>query len=74
MRPYRWQRPSPGLLRSSVARKGEHIIVTWNGRAVACLGPWPSRKPIKYGELTGLFLAEDLAIPDEVVRDFEPSK
>ena len=56
------------------AEAGENIVVTRNGRAVACLGPLPERKPIKYGELRGVFLAEDLIIPKEVVRDFEPSK
>ena len=44
------------------------------GRAVACLGPLPRRQSIKYGELAGLFLAEDLTIPDELIRDFEPRK
>jgi prevent-host-death family protein len=56
------------------AEAGEKIVVTRSGRAVACLGPLPERKPIKYGELKGLFLAEDLSIPEEVIRDFEPSK
>ena len=56
------------------AEAGEKIIVTRSGRAVACLGPLPERKPIKYGDLRGVFLADDLTIPDEVIRDFEPSK
>jgi prevent-host-death family protein len=56
------------------AEAGEKIVVTRNGRAVACLGPLPERKPIKYGDLSGLFLAKDLSIPEEVIRDFEPSK
>jgi prevent-host-death family protein len=56
------------------AEAGERIIVTRSGRAVACLGPLPERKPIKYGDLRGVFLADDLTIPDEVIRDFEPSK
>ena len=56
------------------AEAGENIVVTRNGRAVACLGPLPERKPIKYGELRGVFLAEDLIIPKEVVRDFERPK
>ena len=56
------------------AEAGEKIIVTRNGRPVACLGPLPGRQPIKYGELGGLFLSEDLTIPEEVIRDFEPSK
>ena len=56
------------------AEAGETIVVTRSGRAVACLGPLPRRQPIKYGELSGVFLSEDLTIPEEVVRDFEPSK
>ena len=56
------------------AEAGEKIVVTRSGRAVACLGPLPERKPIKYGELRGLFLSEDLAIPAEITRDFEPSE
>jgi prevent-host-death family protein len=56
------------------AEAGEKIIVTRSGRAVACLGPLPGRQPIKYGELSGVFLAEDLTIPEEVIRDFEPSE
>jgi prevent-host-death family protein len=55
------------------AEAGERIVVTRNGRAVACLGPLPRRQPIKYGELRGVFLSEDLTIPEEVIRDFEPS-
>jgi prevent-host-death family protein len=56
------------------AEAGEKIIVTRNGRAVACLGPLPGRQQIKYGELKGVFLAEDLSIREEVIRDFEPGK
>ena len=56
------------------AEAGEIVIVTRSGRAVACLGPVPGRQPIKYGELSGVFLSEDLTIPEEVIRDFEPSK
>jgi len=55
------------------ADPGERIVVTRNGRAVACLGPLPRRQPIKYGELRGVFLSEDLTTPEEVIRDFEPS-
>jgi antitoxin (DNA-binding transcriptional repressor) of toxin-antitoxin stability system len=56
------------------AEAGETIVVTRNRRAVACLGPLPRRQPIKYGELSGLFLSDDLTIPEEVIRDFEPSR
>jgi prevent-host-death family protein len=56
------------------AEAGEKIIVTRSGRAVACLGPLPGRQPIKYGELSDVFLSEDLTIPEEVIRDFEPDR
>ena len=56
------------------AEAGETIVVTRNGRAVACLGPLPGRQQIKYGELSGLFLSDDLTIPEEVVGEFEPPK
>jgi prevent-host-death family protein len=56
------------------AERGEQIVVTRNGRPVACLGPLPERLPIKYGELRGVFLSEDLTIPEEIIRDFEPTE
>jgi prevent-host-death family protein len=56
------------------AEAGETIIVTRSGRAVACLGPLPGRKPIEYGDLKGFFLSEDLAIPEQIIRDFEPDR
>jgi prevent-host-death family protein len=56
------------------AEAGETIVVTRSGRAVACLGPLPRRQPIKYGELRSVFLSDDLTIPEEVIRDFEPSR
>jgi prevent-host-death family protein len=56
------------------AEAGETIVVTRSGRAVACLGPLPRRQPIKYGDLSGVFLSEDLTIPEEVIRDFEQRK
>ncbi len=54
------------------AEAGERIVVTRNGRPVACLGPLPEESPIKYGDLEGIFLAEDLSLPEDVIRDFEP--
>jgi antitoxin (DNA-binding transcriptional repressor) of toxin-antitoxin stability system len=56
------------------AEAGAQITVTRSGRAIACLGPLPERQPIKYGEFQAVFLAEDLTIPEEVIRDFEPSE
>ena len=55
------------------AEAGERIVVTRNGRPVASLGPLPKHQPIKYGDLRGLFLSDDLTIPQEVIHDFEPT-
>jgi prevent-host-death family protein len=53
------------------AEKGEQIIVTRNGRPVACLGPLPVKKPIKFGDLAHLGpLPEDLSLPEDVIDDF----
>ncbi len=53
------------------AEAGEQIVVTRNGRPVARLGPLPEKHPIKYGAFEGLYLAEDLSIPEDIVCDFE---
>lgn len=55
------------------AEAGEEIVVTRNGRPVARLGPLSEKRPIQYGALEGLYLAEDLSIPEDIVRDFELS-
>ncbi len=55
------------------AEKGEQIIVTRNGRPVACLGPLPAAKPVVYGDLRGLWMADDLSLPQEILDDFEQS-
>jgi prevent-host-death family protein len=53
------------------AEAGEQIIVTRNGRPVACLGPAPSKKPIVFGDLAHLGpLPEDLSLPEDVIDDF----
>jgi prevent-host-death family protein len=57
----------------SRAEAGEQIIVTRNGRPVACLGPLPAKKPIVYGDLRGLRVADDLSLPEGVLDDFEKS-
>ena len=56
------------------AERGEKIVVTRNGKAVACLGPLNSQHPIKYGELRGVPLAEDLSLPGAVINSFEPAQ
>jgi prevent-host-death family protein len=55
------------------AEAGEQIILTRNGRPVACLGPLPAKKPVVYGDLRGLWIADDLSLPDEILDDFEKS-
>jgi prevent-host-death family protein len=56
------------------AEAGEQIIVTRNGRPVACLGPLPVKKPIVYGDLAHLCpLPEDLSLPEDVIDDFAKS-
>ena len=56
------------------AEAGEQIVVTRNGRPVACLGPLPKKKPIVYGDLAHLGPApEDISLPQEVLDDFEES-
>jgi prevent-host-death family protein len=55
------------------AEAGEQIILTRNGRPVACLGPLPTKKPVVYGDLRGLWIADDLSLPDEIIDDFEKS-
>src|SRR6202166_2594721 len=55
------------------AEAGEQIIITRNGRPVACVGPLPAKKPIIYGDLRGLQISDDLSLPNEVLGDFEKS-
>ena len=57
----------------SRAEAGEQIILTRNGRPVACLGPLPAKKPVVYGDLRGLWIADDLSLPDDILDDFEKS-
>ncbi|HZK89517.1 MAG TPA: type II toxin-antitoxin system prevent-host-death family antitoxin [Stellaceae bacterium] len=57
------------------AEAGEQIVVTRNGRPVACLGPLPAKKPIIYGDLAHLapLLSDDLSLPEDVIDDFYKS-
>jgi prevent-host-death family protein len=54
----------------SRAQAGEKIIVTRNGKPVACLGPLPEPEPVEFGDLEGLYLAEDLSIPEDIIDEF----
>jgi prevent-host-death family protein len=54
----------------SRAEAGEDIVVTRNGRPVAKLTHLDSR-PVAYGDLAGLRLADDLSLPEDIVADFD---
>lgn len=56
------------------AEEGEKIVISRNGRPVACLGPLVERPPIQYGDLRGIPLADDLSLPEDVIVDFEPTR
>ena len=58
----------------SRAEAGEQIIVTRNGRPVACLGPLPEKKPIIYGDLAHLGpVPDDIFLPQDILDDVEKS-
>ena len=57
----------------SHAEKGEQIVVTRNGRPVTCLGPLPEKKPVVYCDLRGLWIADDLSLPQEIFDEIEKS-
>lgn len=56
------------------AEAGEQIVVTRHGRPVACLGPLPAKKPVVFGDLRGLWVADDLSLPEDIIDDFYNSK
>jgi prevent-host-death family protein len=56
------------------AEAGEQIVVTRNGRPVACLGPLPAKQPIVFGDLRGLWVSDDLSLPEDVIDDFYRSR
>ncbi|HZT89143.1 MAG TPA: type II toxin-antitoxin system prevent-host-death family antitoxin [Stellaceae bacterium] len=64
------------------AEAGERIVLTRNGRPVACLGPLPEKKQIVYGDLKHLWVSKELedrwdagdfSLPEDVIKDFEES-
>jgi prevent-host-death family protein len=52
------------------AEAGERIVVTRNGRPVACLMPLPERPRIKYGDLRGIRVPDDLSLPKAIIDRF----
>ncbi len=52
------------------AEAGEDIVVTRNGRPVARLGP-VAKEAVTYGDLQGVYLADDLSLPEDVAAAFE---
>jgi prevent-host-death family protein len=60
------------------AEGGEQIVVTRNGRPVACLGPLPEKKPIVFGDLAhlGALVSDDpadLSLPQDEIDEFYKS-
>jgi prevent-host-death family protein len=53
------------------AERGEEIVVTRNGRPVARLAPLREPKTIVFGDLAGLYISDDLSLPESVFEDFE---
>jgi prevent-host-death family protein len=53
------------------AERGEEIVVTRNGRPVARLAPLREPKPIAFGDLAGLYISDDLSLPESIFDDFE---
>lgn len=58
----------------SRAEQGEEIIVTRHGRPVARIAPLSQPKPIRFGDLAGLRVDDDLSLPAETIADFEAAK
>lgn len=54
----------------SRAQAGEKIIVTRKGKPVACIGPLAKPETVVFGDLEGLYMAEDLSIPEEIINEF----
>jgi prevent-host-death family protein len=52
------------------AEAGETIVVNRNGRPIARLAPLAEARPIKYGDLRDIALADGLSLPEDVVDDF----
>jgi len=53
----------------SRAEAGENIIVTRNGKPVARLTAL-TEKPVVYDDLAGLWIDDDLSLPDDLIDDF----
>jgi prevent-host-death family protein len=59
----------------SRAEAGEQIVVTRNGRPVACLGPLPAVSPFPFGDMIGkVSISGDLSLPDDILDAFEPGE
>ena len=53
------------------AERGEEIVVMRDGRPVARLVPHREPKPLVFGDLAGLYISDDLSLPESVFEDFE---
>lgn len=65
--------PEDAKLAALVSRveRGEEVVVTRHGRAVARLVAVPIAEPVRYGDLSHLRIADDLSIPPDILNDFE---
>ena len=52
---------------------GERIVLTRNGRPIACLTPLRAKKPIAYGDLRGLWIFDGLPLPEDLIDESYPS-
>jgi prevent-host-death family protein len=52
------------------AETGERIIIVRAGKPIACLGPFSKPERVVFGDLRGLYVADDLNIPDEIIDEF----
>jgi prevent-host-death family protein len=53
------------------AERGEEIVVMRDGRPVARLVPHREPKPLVFGDLAGLYISDDLSLPESIFDDFE---
>lgn len=56
----------------SRAEAGEQIVVTRNGKPVACIGPLPAAGSFPFGDMAGkVSISDDLSLPEDIIDAFE---
>lgn len=58
----------------SRAERGEEVIVTRRGKPVARITPLSGPTPIRFGDLAGLRVDDDLSLPGHVITAFEAAR